>query len=206
MSMPNTYDTILVLAGEDPLEQPRSRAAFDLFRKGYAGSVFVTGGYGGFVTQPLGETDGERMYRALLDAGMPEKQLYLDDQSLETLGNFSFPATHPQKNNPRLTDLDSILLVTEESHMGRARQCAHRVLAQDTVVCNPVPGLVVPGFETQIYNYALQHALKDISADPEAIQQFLKTEHPFYQDGWFDLSPLKRGMRIASASAKWLLR
>src|SRR3989338_11254793 len=127
-NMKKLYDTILVLAGENLKTHPRSRRAIEIFREGRAGSIFVTGGHGGFSTNPAEKTNGEYIYEYLLEQKIPENKVYCDNRSLDTLGNFTFPIIEPQQGNPKLSDLDSLLLITEKEHMERAVQYATKVL------------------------------------------------------------------------------
>jgi uncharacterized SAM-binding protein YcdF (DUF218 family) len=168
------YDIILLLAGENTQSYPRSSKALEIYSKGKTGGIFITGGYGGFATQPLGMTDGMRSLLYLIKTNIMEGHLYIDEMSRETLGNFALPAGRPIIGNPILNELESILVVTEEEHMPRTLAYAEKVIPAKKLSYACASGHYRADLTTRIYNAAMLHALMFIrEPNPEAALAFL---------------------------------
>lgn len=199
------YDAILLLTGEDH-NRFRSKKAIDLFNKGNTGYIFVTGGYGGFGSTGQEEPEAVQTEKYLMEHGVPESKIFTDGRSRETLGNFSFPETHPIDGNPRLSELEGLLLVTEKKHMPRALQYAAKVLPPKHLDFEASLGNYRPGIVTKAYNTALLHALRRINGpDAQAAHAFLCEKHPFYQEGWFAKPDWKRKLTVGWTALKWLV-
>ena len=203
--MTKTYDCILLLTGENEQKRYRSKKAIELFNKGLCGSIFVSGGQTGLL--PWREkSEADLTVEYLLARDIPAEKIFYDGRSRETLGNFTFPAVEPIEGNPSLKKLESILLVTEEKHVDRIKRYAPKIIEDNSLDYEPVKGDYNPGLGTALYNIAILRALSHINApNPELVHRFLLEEHPFYQDGWFELSIKKRKRKLMKACAKWIV-
>jgi hypothetical protein len=224
------YDIILLLAGENtatdkgkneiqanPNYYPRSKKAAQIMQTGnIKNGILVTGGYGGFDQPLMGISGGERTfnYLALIEK-IPDNFLFFDEKSRETLGNFAMPAEYPEimtqengiKASPDFNELESILLITEEGHMGRALECAAKVLPYGQMDYLAVEGPYKPGFVTKAYHSSLMQATRHITKpNPGKVVEFLESEHPFYKYGdekWFRKSLNMRRVELAVTCAGW---
>lgn len=215
------YDIILLLAGENTEDFPRSNRAIGVFKTGKIGGIFVTGGYGGFeiptitfsdgTTQPK-KTGGELAREYLLREGIEPGKLFLDEQSRETLGNFAFPADSPETKkingkwvtNPHFDDLKSILLITEQGHMKRSLQYAEKVIHPDKMDYLAAPGPYSPGILAVPYNFAMLRALHNIKEpDIDRVLCFLNNKHPFYEEDWLNKPVWQRQAELALTCFKW---
>ena len=201
--MTKTYDAILLLTGEDRSKRFRSDKAIELFNKGNIGHIFITGGYSSFINNRDGLSEGAEIKEYLLNKEIKEEKIFLDDRSLDTIGNFTFPLVDPVDSNPSLKDL-SILLVTEFYHLDRSLQCANKVLGYrpDNEASK---GLYKPTILTEIYNDALFKAIDKLET-PEQIHKFLLEKHPFYKENWFNKPVLQRKVEMAIKGFSWYLK
>jgi uncharacterized SAM-binding protein YcdF (DUF218 family) len=201
------YDIILLLAGENTQDYPRSAKALEIYSKGRTGGIFITGGYGGFATQSLGITGGKISLERVMNERIPERDIFLDDRSLDTLGNFAFPAATPLSGNPDLKSLASILVITEEHHMPRSLAYAKKVVPKNKLSFACATGPYRVAWNTIVYNAAMLNALRYIrEPNPEQALAFLKEEHPFYQQDWFDKPVRKRKAELAKKCIEWLVK
>jgi len=130
-------DVILVLgAAVYPGEQPspalhaRTRTGVDLYQKGYAQHIIVSGGLG--IYPP---SEAEVMRQVALGMGVPEEAIFLEDQSHSTIENF--------KNSARIMaehGWESALVVSDPYHVYRA--C--RVGSDAGLTVYPVPAADSP--------------------------------------------------------------
>jgi len=224
------YDVILLLAGENfvidktekeikknPYYYPRSKKAAQVMQTGNVEKgVLVTGGYGGFDRPALDNSGGERSFNYLNQIEkIPDDFLFFDDRSRETLGNFAMPAESRMvtlsnngfKTSPDFNELESILLITEEGHMGRALECAAKVLFPGQMDYLIVEGPYKPGLATKAYHASLMQATRHIKMpDPRAAVEFLEGEHPFYKHGdeqWFKKPLNMRRTELAVTCLGW---
>jgi vancomycin permeability regulator SanA len=202
-----------LLAGETD-SHFRSNRALALMNEGKAGSIFVTGGYGGFDNKTPRLYDGGTISRNyLLSQGAPEKKLYLDNRSFETLGNFAYPAANRMKStyglevveNPDLKLVNNIALVTDEAHMGRALVYAKKALSAHVKIHSVVSrGPKEQSFTTRKYNNALLRRLEGIpDHEPELLVDFLMREHPFHSKGWFEKPVSQRKLELILRCMQW---
>jgi len=145
--MSENYDAILLPTGETSFGDrtfPVSQEVIALFNTGKYGCIFITGGYSGFSRLIPGESKSEAdgTVEYLLGRNIPEERVYSDSQSLETIGNFTFPMVHPAEGNPNISDFKKMLIVGKEGHMWRVRDYSDLVFAQKE---NQVYFYTVPG-------------------------------------------------------------
>jgi len=190
-----TYDTLLLPTGEttagDETSFPVSRKAIELFKSGRFGSIFITGGYGGFADRTLSpRTEAEITRDFMISQGIPEEKIYWDGQSLDTLGNFTFPIYEQEGRNPNLLhDFSKILVLGKEGHMWRARDYASLMPFEEhnkILEFQTIPGRHNDGQLSSFYHKAFMNVLNQARIEcPEKVHEFLKEEHPFYSQGWF---------------------
>ena len=93
----------------------RTQHAIDLYKAGYAPTLFLTGGLGRF---PPAEADVMR--RLALDAGVPDSALVLDDKATSTQQSLETAARIAPGKSWR-----TALIVSDPFHMLRSLQMAH---------------------------------------------------------------------------------
>lgn len=210
--MRKTYDVLLLPTGE-PIKGngavfPVSKEAVNIYNSGKVGCIYVTGGHGGF-SNVTSETRSEAEYTKdfLLERGIPEGRVYWDEQSLDTMGNFTFPIVQSLERNPNLLDLGTILMIGQEGHMWRADDYANLVFPKNKMPdIQTVPGRHNDGLVARMYHGAFMHALNNIEkSDVNKVHNFLIGCHPFYSKGWFEKSPNKRKIEMAKVGLGWYL-
>jgi len=209
--MEQKYDLMILLAGEDENEFPRSRKAVEVFRSGGIGDILVSGSTGGFAETIPGLEEGSHIKIAdfLNLKGIPAGNIYLDWRPFETLGNFVFPYANPLQENPDPNNLETVFL-TEWGHMNRTRDCAKKVIPLEQINCMRSPGEygdqnLINKAITAAYHSGLMKQTKEISHNPHRALKFLEEEHPFYQEGWFEKSALIRKAEIIKKMITWNL-
>ena len=210
--MEKTYDALLIPTGETSFGDrtfPVSTRAAELYRSGRFGCIFVTGGYNGLANIVPGKTinESEDTRNFLLEQGIPDKVIYTDSQSLDTLGNFTFPIVARLDRNPCLLDFEKMLLIGKEGHLWRVKDCAEKVLPLERIDYEAVPGEHNNGAIAKAYHKALMHALRHIKEpSPELAHEFLINNHPFYSEGWYNKSPSRRKVETMAVGLGWFLR
>ena len=208
--MNGNYDAILLPTGETSFGDrtfPVSQEAVALFNSGKFGCIFITGGYSGFAKVVPEVTEAEETVRYLLGCGVPEKKVYSDSQSLETIGNFTFPAIQPIDGNPNISDFKKMLVLGKEGHMWRVRDYSDLIFAgKMNVYFQTVPGRHNDGLLARLYHPAIMRALRKLK-DPcaENIHKFLLNKHPFYSEGWYDKSLPRRKLEMSLTGLSWMI-
>ena len=204
--MKRTYDTILIPTGE-PLEGkdafPVSKKAIELYNTGKFGSIFITGGYNGFAETNLIESEAEITNRFLLEKGVPESNIYYDSQSLDTVGNFTFPELCPMNNNPKLSDFEKVLIIGQSGHMWRIKDYAKIAMKNyDKADFHEVSGKHNDGLVAKFYHKGL---MKQLNKDPttEGTHKFLLENHPFYSDNWYEFTSGERKIFTIIKGLSW---
>ena len=199
------YDVLFLLAGENEKLRFRSEKAIELFGKKKIGSIFVSGGHDGFEINLNREPEATRIANYLNLRNIPSNKIFLDNRPLDTIGNFAFPFADPLKENKFIKDIKSILLVTEKNHLERAIENSLNIISPYNLFYAASEGHYNPNFLIKTYELAIRRALKDINfPSPEKVLKFLKEKHPFYQEGWFDKSIIKRKYEVGKSIIKWL--
>ena len=115
-------DYVIILGAQwksgGPSEVLRRRLdkAMDYLRENPDTIVIVSGGQGS--NEPISEAAGMRQY--LLDAGISDEKILVEDQSTNTMENLVFSGKLLDKEN------DSVVIVTNNFHMFRAMQIAQK--------------------------------------------------------------------------------
>lgn len=212
--MTETYDAILLPTGETSFGDksfPVSQKAVDLFNSGRFGCIFVTGGYNGFsrVTPGESESEADETAKYLFERGIPREKVYSDSQSLETIGNFTFPLVQPMEGNPNLSEFEKILVVGKEGHLWRVKDYSTLVFdrTKSTLDFHAVPGRHNDGLLARTYHHAIMHSLKKLMRNPcaEKTHSFILENHPFYSENWYSKSLTRRKAAMASTILKWVL-
>jgi len=200
------YDVLFLLTGEDEKHRTRSEKAIKLFNKGNVGSIFVSGGYDGFETNPNKEPSATTIADYLNSKGkIPSNKIFLDNRSLDTIGSFAYPFADPLEKNEFIKDVNSILLVTEKNHLERAIENSLKVISPYHLFYAASKGNYNPGILIKTYESAIRMALRDIKyPSSKKVLKFLKEKHPFYQEGWFDKSITERKYEVGKSIVKWL--
>jgi len=209
--MNGNYDAILLPTGETSFGDrtfPVSQEAVALFNTGKFGCIFVTGGYNGFSRVIPEESEAEETVEYFLGKNIPKERLYSDSQSLETIGNFTFPAIQPIDGNPNISDFKKMLVLGKEGHMWRIRDYSDLIFARkaNDVYFHTVSGRHNDGLLARLYHPAIMRALRKLK-DPcaENIHRFLLEKHPFYSERWYDKSLLRRKLEMSLTGLGWLI-
>lgn len=126
MDAPEPADVIIVLGGGlDPVSgAPLSTLAYrleraaELYEAGYAPRLIVSGGQG--ADEPMSEAESMRRY--LVELGIPDDAIILEDRSTNTQQNLEYSKAIMTAEN-----YDSALIVTSDYHLWRALKLAQRV-------------------------------------------------------------------------------
>ena len=216
MHVEKNIDVLMLLAGENPKKRSRSLYTIDLFETGKFGYIFITGGPGAMNTNWkedfsfLGyesESESEKIANFICMRGIPQYRMYVDGRSVDTLGNFAVPYTHPIDNNPDLVEFESIAVVTEKNHMERAMKYAKLVIPKEKLSSFSSDGDYKPGPILSAYNFAMFRRLRHFKTpDAGLALEFLLREHPFYQKGWFsEKSMRERQIELGKTVLKWMV-
>lgn len=209
--MKKTYDALVIPTGETTSGDrsfPVSKEAIKLFDSGRFGHIFVTGGHGGFanVIPNITISEADETVEYLIRKGVHYTKIFYDNRSLETLGNFTFPLVDPMNGNPKLSEFKKMLVIGKEGHMWRARDYANLVFdVNNDVNFYTIPGKHNDGIMARVYHKAFMNALKE-NKGAEKAHDFLIKNHPFYSEGWYDKSPLKRKAETAVKGLSWLVK
>jgi uncharacterized SAM-binding protein YcdF (DUF218 family) len=118
-------DAILVLGARsyingqyNPCLLARVRHATDLFKKGYAKKLVVTGGN----DVEDGVNEAETMEKIAASFGVKASDIFKESFATSTYENFTLSKTILEKNN-----LQSVIIVSEPFHMARASLIAQRL-------------------------------------------------------------------------------
>ncbi len=204
-----TYDALVIPTGETTFGDksfPVGRKAIDLFKGGRYGNIFVTGGHGGFakVFPKYAISEAEETVDFLYNQGMDPEKVFYDNQSLETVGNFTFPLVQPMDGNQSLDEFKKIQIIAKEGHIWRIHDYVKAVMPSSVEVdYYSIPGKHNDGLFAKVYHKAMMKALKN-RKDPLAAHEFLLKEHPFYSEDWYFKSPNKRKLITALKGLDWL--
>lgn len=128
-------DCILVL-GSLKAAKYRVPVAVDAYRSGRAGKIMLCGGV--LRDFPAGRcTEAEYMRQAVLELGVSEENIIVEDSSKNTVENILFALIALQRNLG-LNEVRSVLLVTTAYHMRRSLAIA-RYLFPDHISIMPCP-------------------------------------------------------------------
>jgi len=131
-------DAIVVLGGGNG---ERVYYACELYKKGYAPLVILTGG-------PLAWrlTEIDVMKKQALFYGVPDQEIITENKSMSTLENAKFVIPILKKH-----DVRQIILITSPYHMRRAYKTFNKLLRKETIdiIAAPVPPNKYTNFNPQ---------------------------------------------------------
>jgi hypothetical protein len=221
MTNNKTYDALIIPTGETTFGDykfPVTNEAIKLFNSGKYGCIFITGGYGGFATKERLEektkdggrnSEGRETYDYILGRGIKginSDKVYYDDQSLESVGNFTFPIIEQVPWNPNLLDFKNMEIIAKEGHMWRLEDYARIVMPDKyykfKIDFHKIAGEHNNGLMAKVYHRGIMNALKG-KKSPEEIHKSLMNNHPFYLSGWYDKPVLERKALMAAVGGLW---
>ncbi|MEK6959740.1 MAG: YdcF family protein [Nanoarchaeota archaeon] len=130
-------DAIVILAHsvnpDGSLPQiPRYRVekGVDLFKKGLAKKIIMSGSCGFMVSYTPTKTEAKAMKEYAVSLGVPEKNILTEEDSKDTIGNAYFT----RKNLLEPNNWKNIIVVTSEYHIPRARYIFQKILRKDNRV------------------------------------------------------------------------
>lgn len=212
------YDALVIPTGE-PLSGERSfpvtKKALELFKSGKYGCIFITGGYGGFATKQRKQeiSEAKETYEYIMNnvnSRINSDNVYYDEQSLESVGNFSFPEFYPVegKMNPRLSDFEKMVVVGQEGHIWRLKDYAKIVLPEKferkDILFYSILGKHNNGLMARVYHNGLMNAIGEKRGSE--VHDFLINEHPFYSEDWYNKGVNERKILMAVKGLEWNLR
>ena len=111
----------------------RTGRGVELYRNGFVPRLLLSGGGVLAAKSP----EAKRMADLAREAGVPERDLLVEDRSANTFENFAFSVRLLEERG-LLGQLETVLLVSSEWHMGRVLRTAKRYLpSRIALVCCP---------------------------------------------------------------------
>lgn len=220
------YDMLVIPTGETTFGDysfPVTNKAIELFKTGKYGGIFITGGYSGFATKKRknGISEGKETYDYILKKGINPDKVFYDDQSLESIGKFTFPIVYPMANpstlkeNPSLLDFNNMQIIAKEGPISRVKDYANIVLPEK-YIGGKIDFISVPekhnnGISAKVYHAGIMKALNDYivkdkdnhTSRAKKTYDFLIKYHPFYLDDWYDFPVLERKFIMAITGLGW---
>lgn len=193
------YDTIIILGkkinddGSLPktLKQ-RVGKGIELYKKGFSDNLIMTGKWAFFREKEPATRQAVSMKKYAVSCGVPPKNIYLEEKSMDTIGNAYF--TKIKYLEPK--NWRNIILVTSDFHMRRTRLIFDFVLGKNF----KIKYLKVPAklsFFERWNRFKLEFILTQITkrlvdlnkaGNDNYIKNFLFTRHPAYAEN----SPYKK--------------
>ncbi len=122
------YDLGIVLTGVTIYKQPNDRVFFhkgadrathalQLYRQGHIKKILITGGKPGIIS--YGEAEANKLKQFFVMAGVPEKDILVEDKAKNTYENAQFTAELIKDK----LEYKNLLLITSAFHMPRSIAC-----------------------------------------------------------------------------------
>ncbi len=123
------YDAILVLGvgTKKKLFKKRVDKAVKLYKEGIAPKIIFSGRYWGGLKRKPKNTEARLMSKYAMRLGIDKKDIFLEERSLNTAGNFYFTKKHILK--PR--KIKTIIVITQIDHFLKAKYLAKKILGKD---------------------------------------------------------------------------
>ena len=178
----------MLLSGENVDKRHRSKKTVELYR-GYNGDVpiLISGSHSGYLGRTIPQGMKPECHQArefLISQGIPERDIRLEDSSLDTLGNFYFSRPLIEREQ------QTVDLVTDAFHMNRSLWCSRLVFGNSKTF---VPSVTAQTTNTNFQKFmeSLQVRLlgRDMGkygvkeGDYDALGRFMNEVHPFYCAG-----------------------
>ena len=184
-------DTIIILGGginqDGTLWQNtinRLEKGIELFKKGVSANIIVSGKYYFMEDYVPITTEAKAMYEYLKKRGIPEKNIILEEESKDTLGNAFF--TKINILEPR--NWRNVIVVTSEFHIPRTKCIFKKTLGEKYKINfveassgfskNKLKKLMIR--EQKVLNLIKQWGDKIPDGDDKSIRKLLYTKHPAY--------------------------
>jgi uncharacterized SAM-binding protein YcdF (DUF218 family) len=167
--------------------QAKARAdkAIELFHNGKAPKTLFAGRWSYKAATPFLKTEAQAMADYAKGAGVPEKAILTEIESVDTLTNFLYSKTVLEHNN-----WHSVCIVTSSDHRARTEYLAHKVLGSayefDIEVCED--RLDDNEFtkqterEQKSFQITKDYLDKYEDGDSEGIWKFVRRSHPAFTD------------------------
>ena len=199
---------IMLLSGEDVDERNRSRKAMEIYQRSEGATpILISGSHSGYLGRTIPQGMQPECYQArdfLISQGIPERDIKVEDSSLDTLGNFYF-------SHPIIGKEQEIDLVTDTFHMKRSLWCARLVFGDskrfipnttdktgNTKYQRFMEGLQIRLLSRDMGKYGVKEG------DYEALGRFMNKVHPFYCQGRPE--PSAFGFMVGMFNNKRLMR
>lgn len=148
------YDRTFFNKGAD-----RITHALQLYQMGKIKKILISGGQGLNPVNP--QSEAELLQRFLIMTGMPEEDIWIEDQSKNTAQNAQFTKDFLEKKG--IDTNQEFILITSAFHMYRAKGCFDKV------------GLKTETFPTDYYSHDVKYDIPSlIFPDSNSIQYWTK--------------------------------
>lgn len=148
------YDRTFFNKGAD-----RITHALQLYQMGKIKKILITGGQGLNPVNP--QSEAELLQRFLIMTGMPEEDIWIEDQSKNTAQNAQFTKDFLEKKG--INTNQEFILITSAFHMFRSKGCFDKV------------GLKTESFPTDYYSHDVKYDIPSlIFPDSNSIQYWTK--------------------------------
>ncbi len=123
-----TYDAIVVLGVSTHKHDfaKRVETAVKYYTDGASQRIIFSGRYWGGLEEKPGVTEARSMANYARELGVSRKDIYLEERSLNTMGNFYFmklSVLRPQK-------FRRLLIITKQSHIPKTKYLSHKILGK----------------------------------------------------------------------------
>lgn len=185
------YDALIVLGGgiEKRGTLPahvhaRLQHAAAFMKKNNIPHIILSGRYGFTITPPPRVSEARIMKKALLTMGIPERKIFLEELSKDTIGN----AFYVKKTILRRRGWKNVVLVTSHFHMPRARYVFKKILGTSYRL---LP-IAAPNMLSRTESHQRREAEKRLlvltklwlgriaAGDDNALRHLMSTDHPAY--------------------------
>lgn len=188
----SNYDVILVLSlgiektGELPIQaEARVDKAVELFNEGTAPKILFTGRWSYKAATSFSKTEAQAMADYAKGAGVPEKAILTETESVDTLTNFLYSKTILEDSN-----WHNLCIVTSSDHRARTEYLAHKVfgssykfdieLCEDRLDDNELKKQTAR--EQKSFQIIKNYLNKYEDGDSDAIWKFVRSSHPAFTD------------------------
>lgn len=184
-------DAIVILAHSvnpdgflPPIPRYRVEKGVDLFKKGIADRIIMSGSLGFLIDYTPSKTEAKAMKEYAVSLGVPEKNIFTEEDSKDTIGN----AYYTRKNILKPNSWKDIVVVTSEYHLPRTRYVFNKILGKEHNVEIVAADSRLNGEEAR-QKSAEEEKIMALTkrwldgiedGDMEAITRFITTTHPAY--------------------------
>lgn len=185
--IPQNLDMLMVLAGEDSRDKPRSKKAIEVYHEYGRLPLLLTGSHSGMngVHLPKGVKPlSHQMRDYILKNDVKDGDIIIEDKSMDTIANFYFSLLEGLTRNCENVGID-----TDQFHMRRSLYFANLTkkvlgeISEFVAVPSDYKGSLGQKIQESILTIALKHdlsAFTDGDFDFIALRDYMHYRHPFH--------------------------